>query len=92
VHRRLETELISANSTIYRTPLVLLLPALPVRAQIAVFRNDATGILWMVRVMVANAPPDTVTFIDLSVRPPKIVAELQAPSSWSGPPQTLSSR
>ena len=56
---------------------MLLLSALPVRAQIAVSANDATEILVDgVRVMVANAPPDTVTLIDLSARPPKIVAEL----------------
>ena len=69
---------------------MLLLSALPVRAQIAVSANDATEILVDgVRVMVANAPPDTVTLIDLSARPPKIVAELNAPSSWSGPPQMI---
>ena len=70
--------------------LLLLLAALPVRAQIAVSANDATEILVDgVRVMVANAPPDTVTLIDLGARPPKIVAELHAPSSWSGPPQMI---
>jgi len=39
--------------------------------------------------MVPNASPDTVTLIDLSARPPRVVAELQAPSSWSGPPQMV---
>ena len=34
-------------------------------------------------------PPDTVTLIDLSARPPRIIAELNAPSSWSGPPQMV---
>jgi DNA-binding beta-propeller fold protein YncE len=74
----------------YRTLLLLLLAALPVRAQIAVSANDATEILVDgVRVMVANAPPDTVTLIDLGARPPKMVGELHAPSSWSGPPQMI---
>ena len=68
----------------YRTLLMLLLSVLPVRAQIAVSANDTTEILVDgVRVMVPNAPPDTVTLIDLSARPPKIIAELYAPSSWS---------
>ena len=52
----------------YRTLVMLLLAALPVRAQIAVSANDATGILVdRVRVMVANAPPDTVTLHPLEV-------------------------
>jgi len=74
----------------YRTLLMLLLCALPARAQIAVSANDATEILVDgVRVMVPNAPPDTVTLIDLGVRPPQVLAELPAPSSWSGPPQMI---
>jgi DNA-binding beta-propeller fold protein YncE len=75
---------------IYRTLLMLWLSALPVRAQIAVSANDTTEVLVDgVRVMVPNAPPDTVTLIDLGARPPKIIAELRAPSSWSGPPQMI---
>ena len=75
---------------IHRALLLLLLSALPVRAQIAVSANDATEILVDgVRVIVPNAPPDTVTLIDLGVRPPKVLAELPAPSSWSGPPQMI---
>ena len=74
----------------YRTLLMLLLCALPARAQIAVSANDATEILVDgVRVMVPNAPPDTVTLIDLGARPPRVIAELHAPSSWSGPPQMI---
>jgi DNA-binding beta-propeller fold protein YncE len=66
------------------------LAALPVWAQIAVSANDTTEIMVDgVHVMVPNAPPDTVTLIDLSARPPRVVAELQAPSSWSGPPQMV---
>ena len=75
---------------IYLALLIVLLFALPVRAQIAVSANDTTEILVDgARVMVPDAPPDTVTLIDLSARPPKIIAELQAPSSWSGPPQMV---
>ena len=74
----------------YRALLLLLLSALPVRAQIAVSANDTTEIMVDgVHVMVPNAPPDTVTLIDLGARPPRVVAELHAPSSWSGPPQMI---
>jgi len=75
---------------IYLALLIVLLFALPVRAQIAVSANDTTEILVDgARVMVPDAPPDTVTLIDLSARPPRIIAELNAPSSWSGPPQMV---
>ena len=68
----------------------VVLAALPVRAQIAVSANDTTEIMVDgVHVMVPKAPPDTVTIIDLSARPPRVLAELQAPSSWSGPPQMV---
>ena len=68
----------------------VVLAALPAHAQIAVSANDTTEIMVDgVHVMVPNASPDTVTLIDLSARPPRVVAELQAPSSWSGPPQMV---
>jgi DNA-binding beta-propeller fold protein YncE len=68
----------------------VVLAALPVHAQIAVSANDTTEIMVDgVHVMVPNASPDTVTLIDLSARPPRVVAELNAPSSWSGPPQMV---
>ena len=68
----------------------VVLAALPAQAQIAVSANDTTEIMVDgVHVMVPNASPDTVTLIDLSARPPRVVAELQAPSSWSGPPQMV---
>jgi len=73
-----------------RMLLWLWLAAVPVRAQIAVSANDATEIMVDgVHVMVPNAPPDTVTIIDLSARPPRVITELNAPSSWSGPPQMV---
>ena len=68
----------------------VLLAALPVHAQIAVSANDTTEILVDgVHVVVPNASPDTVTLIDLGARPPRVVGELNAPSSWSGPPQMV---
>src|SRR5215813_12303956 len=37
----------------------------------------------------AVSSDDTVTVIDLGVSPPKVVAELRAPSSVVGPPQNV---
>ncbi len=61
-----------------------------VDAQIAVSANDnkVMNVNGTVKV-VPNPPPDTVTIIDLSARPPRIVAEGQAPSSVVGPPLSL---
>lgn len=68
------------------------LPLIPtdVAAQIAVSSNDGKVVLNNGTVSVpANPVDDTVTIIDLGVSPPKIVAELKAPSSVVGPPQNL---
>lgn len=68
------------------------LPFIPtdVAAQIAVSSNDGKVVLNNGTVSVpANPVDDTVTIIDLGVSPPKIVAELKAPSSVVGPPQNL---
>jgi len=59
-------------------------------AQIAVSANDNK----VVNVdgknnIVQNAPADTVTIIDLSAKPPKVIAELKAPTSVVGPPQSV---
>jgi len=59
-------------------------------AQIAVSSNDNKEILVDgVHTIVPNAPPDTATIIDLGVRPPKVIAELNVPGSWSAPPQSV---
>jgi len=39
--------------------------------------------------VVPNPPPDTVTLIDLKASPPRIIAELQAPVSVTGPPLSV---
>ena len=58
--------------------------------QIAVSSNDNKEILVDgVHTVVPNAPPDTATIIDLGVSPPKVVAELNVPGSWSAPPQSV---
>ena len=39
--------------------------------------------------VVPNPPPDTVAIIDLSVSPPRVIAEVQAPNSVVGPPLSV---
>jgi len=56
-------------------------------AQLAVSSNDNKVMLvnGVVKV-VANAPPDTATIIDLKSSPPRVVAEIPVPGSVVGPP------
>ena len=59
-------------------------------AQIAVSSNDGKAILVNGVATVPESPiDDTVTIINLGVSPPKIFAELKAPSSVVGPPQNV---
>jgi DNA-binding beta-propeller fold protein YncE len=59
-------------------------------AQIAVSANDGKAVLVEgVNKIPSNPTPDTVTIIDLSASPPKVLAELKAPSSVVGPPQNV---
>src|SRR5262249_33829692 len=59
-------------------------------AQIAVSANDGKAVLVDgVNKISPNPPPDTVTIIDLGASPPKVLAELKAPSSVVGPPQNV---
>jgi DNA-binding beta-propeller fold protein YncE len=59
-------------------------------AQIAVSSNDGKAILVNgVNTVPANPVDDTVTIINLGVSPPKIIADLKAPSSVVGPPQNV---
>jgi DNA-binding beta-propeller fold protein YncE len=59
-------------------------------AQIAVSSNDGKAVLVNgVASVPANPTDDTVTIIDLGVSPPKVIAELKAPSSVVGPPQNV---
>jgi hypothetical protein len=61
--------------------------------QLALSANDGKAVLIDgVNSVPANPPPDTVTVIDLSATPPKVVAELQAPASVVGPPFASRSR
>jgi DNA-binding beta-propeller fold protein YncE len=59
-------------------------------AQLAVSANDAKAVLVNGVNTVPETPADdTVTVIDLGVSPPKVIAELNAPSSVVGPPQNV---
>jgi DNA-binding beta-propeller fold protein YncE len=59
-------------------------------AQLAVSSNDYKAALVNgMNTVPPNPADDTVTLIDLSVSPPKIIGELKAPSSVVGPPQNV---
>jgi DNA-binding beta-propeller fold protein YncE len=61
-----------------------------VAAQLAVSSNDGKVVLVNGVSTVRDKPSDdTVTIINLGVSPPKIIAELKAPSSVVGPPQNV---
>jgi len=74
---------------------MLALAALPLlisdaSAQLAVSANDGKAVLVDgVNTVPANPPPDTVTIIDLGASPPKVVAEVRAPTSVVGPPSSV---
>jgi DNA-binding beta-propeller fold protein YncE len=59
-------------------------------AQIAVSANDnKIALVDGVNTVPANPPPDTVTILDIGVSPPKVLGELNAPSSVVGVPQSV---
>jgi DNA-binding beta-propeller fold protein YncE len=59
-------------------------------AQIVVSANDNKVTLQNGATPVVAAPPDdTVSIIDLGTKPPKLIAELKAPSSVVGPPSNV---
>ena len=61
----------------------------PCVAQIAVSGNDGKAILDNGVTKVISGIPDTVAVIDLSARPPKLLAEIEAPASVVGPPLSV---
>jgi DNA-binding beta-propeller fold protein YncE len=64
--------------------------SLAAAAQLAVSANDNKIVnVDGKNVIVQNAPADTVTIIDLGAKPPKVIAELKAPTSVVGPPQSV---
>jgi len=59
-------------------------------AQVAVSANDSKmKLVDGVNTPVPNAPPDTVTIVDLRGAQPKVLAELKAPASVIGPPSSV---
>ena len=59
-------------------------------AQLAISANDGKAVLVNgVNTVPANPPPDTVTVIDLGASPPKVLAEIRAPTSVVGPPSSV---
>ena len=70
--------------------LALLLVPLTAEAQLAVSSNDNKARLDNgVNKVVPNAPPDTISIIDLAVAPPRVVAEIPVPGSVVGPPLSV---
>ena len=72
------------------TASLLALAASGALGQLAVSANDNKATLDNgTNKVVANPPADTVTVIDLGARPPKVVAELNVPTSVVGPPMSV---
>ncbi len=71
---------------------LLALPLLPqsVHAQLAVSANDGKAVLVDgTNTVPGNPPADYVSIVDLGAKPPKVVAEILAPTSVVGPPQSI---
>jgi DNA-binding beta-propeller fold protein YncE len=80
-HRRLTSAVVALAAALF---------SCTVEAQLAVSSNDNKVLnVEGVNTVVRNAPPDTVTVIDLGVSPPRIVGEVNAPGSWASPPQSV---
>src|SRR3954451_9582178 len=59
-------------------------------AQLAVSANDGhTAFVNNTTVGADNPVPDTITILDLSAAPPKVLGEVQAPTSVAAPPQSV---
>jgi DNA-binding beta-propeller fold protein YncE len=71
------------------TAAVLLLATSPAHAQLAVSGNDGKVKLVNGAVQVVKDAKDTVSIIDLKSNPPKLLAEIEAPASVSGPPTSV---
>ena len=70
--------------------LAVVLVPLTAHAQLAVSSNDNKVRLENgVNKVVPNAPPDTASVIDLSVSPPRVIAEIPVPGSVVGPPLSV---
>src|SRR5215813_8673682 len=63
--------------------------AVPAEAEIAISANDSKLKLVNGKTEVQKGASDTVTFIDLRASPPKVLAEIEAPTSVVGPPMSV---
>lgn len=73
-------------------PAILAAALVPGRAaaQVAVSANDnKVTLVDGVATPVKSPPPDTVTVIDFGVSPPRVLGEVQAPTSVVGPPESV---
>jgi DNA-binding beta-propeller fold protein YncE len=62
----------------------------PAAAELAISANDNKAVLVNgAATIVQNPAPDTVSIIDLSAKPPKLVAEIDVPTSVVGPPLSV---
>jgi DNA-binding beta-propeller fold protein YncE len=62
----------------------------PAMSQIAITANDAkVELVNGVPKVVPNPVPDTVTIIDIKASPPRVIGEVQAPTSVVGPPVSV---
>src|SRR5687768_3028182 len=59
-------------------------------AEIAISANDNKVVLVNgASTVVQNPAPDTISIIDLSAKPPKLIAEIDVPTSVVGPPSSV---
>jgi len=70
---------------------LMVLAPFAARADLALSSNDAHTVLneKNAQVAVLNAPPDSVTVIDLGVFPPRVTGSFDAPGSVVGPPTAV---
>jgi DNA-binding beta-propeller fold protein YncE len=80
----------------FRRGAIALLPALAAlalagvaRAEMAISANDGKVKLVDGVVQILKDGKDTISFIDLDSNPPKVVAEIEAPTSVVGPPMSV---
>lgn len=72
------------------TALLALGASAPARAQLVISANDGKAVLIKGVNTVPSPPgPDTLTILDASVTPPRVVSELRVPNSVIGPPQNV---
>ena len=83
----------SSRARLSRVSIVALLVSVAfsgfARAEMAISANDGKVKLVDGVVQVQKDGKDTVSFIDLDANPPKVVAEIEAPTSVVGPPMSV---